>query len=348
MQKPIPLRPETGRLDLDLPRAAFATMRAFIAQPMDGTSRDPVAVARQIYGDNRGIMSFLAKADQTIGTTSGWGSPMAHAGVAAFLASMAPLSAAAALISAGLTVPIAQHGLLTVPGRDGAPASGAGVAEGAPIPVIAAPLTSAVLTPKKAGFIVTISRELAKSEAAPSVFRTLLAENAAATLDGLYFSTADATDAAPAGLLFGASSGFSGDIVTAMGEMAAAVADAGSGQVIFITAPAIAAAMPIRAPDIRATVWPSSAVPAGRLIAADPKSIVHGFSSEPEIDSADAVLLHMEDTTPLEIVSGSGPTTADPVRSLWQTAAVATRLSLPIAFATRRTGAVVFADNLQW
>lgn len=347
MTRPIPLRPETGRLDLDLPRAAFATMRAFVATPLDATSCDPVAVARALYGDDRGIMNFVAKADQTIGTTSGWGSPLAHASVGAFLASLAPLSAAAALISAGMTVPIGEHGTLTVPGRDGAPASGAGVAEGAPIPVVVAPLTSAVLTPQKAGFIVTISRELAKSEGAASVFRTLLAENAAATLDGLYFSTTDETDVAPAGLLHGAASSFSGTVIDAMDEMAAAVADGGSGQVIFIAAPAIAAAFPIRAPDVRAIVLPSSAVPAGRLIAVDPLSIVHGFSGEPEIDTADSATLHMSDG-PLEIASGTGPTTADPVRSLWQTASVTTRLILPISFATRRSGAVAYVDKLQW
>jgi hypothetical protein len=40
----------------------------------------------------------------------------------------------------------------------------------------------------------------------------------------------------------------------------------------------------------------------------------------------------MEDTTPLEIVSGTGPTTADPVRSLWQTASVGVRMLMDVSW----------------
>jgi hypothetical protein len=48
----------------------------------------------------------------------------------------------------------------------------------------------------------------------------------------------------------------------------------------------------------------------------------------------------MEDTTPLEIVSGTGPTAADPVRSLWQTASVGVRMIMDVSFKMRRSGMI--------
>jgi hypothetical protein len=42
------------------------------------------------------------------------------------------------------------------------------------------------------------------------------------------------------------------------------------------------------------------------------------------------------------------PTTADPVRALYQTVCVAVRMIVEIGFVPRRDGAVAFIDNPGW
>jgi methylthioribose-1-phosphate isomerase len=57
----------------------------------------------------------------------------------------------------------------------------------------------------------------------------------------------------------------------------------------------------------------------------------------PAFDVSEQATIHMEDTTPLEIVSGTGPTTADPVRSLWQTNSMGVRMVLDVSWTMRRS-----------
>jgi hypothetical protein len=52
--------------------------------------------------------------------------------------------------------------------------------------------------------------------------------------------------------------------------------------------------------------------------------------------------------TPLEIVSGTGPTTADPVRSMFQTNSVALKMTMPLTWAMRRTGMVQWISSVTW
>jgi hypothetical protein len=52
--------------------------------------------------------------------------------------------------------------------------------------------------------------------------------------------------------------------------------------------------------------------------------------------------------TPLEIVSGTGPTTADPVRSMFQTNSVALKMMMDVTWNMRRTGMVQWIENVTW
>jgi len=56
----------------------------------------------------------------------------------------------------------------------------------------------------------------------------------------------------------------------------------------------------------------------------------------------------MEDTTPLEIVSGTGPTTADPVRSFFQTATIGVRMLMDVSWKMRRSGMVQWIDGTSY
>jgi hypothetical protein len=58
--------------------------------------------------------------------------------------------------------------------------------------------------------------------------------------------------------------------------------------------------------------------------------------------------IHMEDTSPAEIVSATGPTTANPVRSFFQTDTQGVRMVMDVAWKMRRSGMVRWIDSTSW
>ncbi len=328
-------------------RAAFAAFKcAALGKANDPT--DAVAVCAELFPGDSVARSFLTRADATVATTttSGWAAELAQTATAAFLASLAPVSAAAGLMLRGLTVPLGGYGDAVIPARATAPSALTGVAEGAPIPVRMQTITSATLTPHKVAAIIALTRELARRSSAQQVFETMLREDAAVALDAAYFSTSAESaahirdclrpvnfvlagrchwrDGRPGGIGVGERLGRGGFRY----EFRARLGGSDPGANF-------------------ASCFPSDlAVPDGRLIAIDPRSLVHGFGPDAQIDSSAETLLHMSDA-PLEIVADD-TTVADPTRSMWQTNGIATRIILDIAFAARRTGAVQYADSVQW
>ena len=63
---------------------------------------------------------------------------------------------------------------------------------------------------------------------------------------------------------------------------------------------------------------------------------------------SDQATLHMEDTTPLDLVSGSPGTVASPQRSLFQTDSLALRMILPMNWGIRRAGTLAWVQNVTW
>lgn len=70
---------------------------------------------------------------------------------------------------------------------------------------------------------------------------------------------------------------------------------------------------------------------AGRLIAIRNSDFYTATGDAPEFDINETATVHMEDTTPLEIVSGTA-TMADPVRSFYQTATVGVRMLMDVSW----------------
>ena len=284
--------------------------------------------------------------------TAGWGAEVAVEAVPAFLASLNADSAAAALIPLGIGVSFNGNASVRIPARSTGPAALQFVKEGDPIPVKQFSLTDAInMDPYKIASISVFSRELAKRAEGEAVITGALREDAAISLDTAYFSTAAAVSGeSPAGLLYGVtpSTGYGGGdyqaIVTDLAAITTAVATAGSGQVVYVTGPARKQKLQMLMPDLKPPVLSSLAVPEDRIIAIDPRSLAHGFGPEPDIMASQYALLHMSDD-PLPI-SASG--VADPVRSTYQTATVAVRLILDIAFGKRRSGAVAYVDGVTW
>lgn len=343
---PIPLLPDYAAAARNAPnhvqRAAFC--RAFAV----ATHTDERAVIEKLYpNDDVSKILMTTRAAATAGSTtsSGWASQLVQNAVGDFLASLAPISAAAALMGQGVSLNLAasQLNAINIPLRSTAPLVPHWVNELSPIPVKSDALTSVPLGPyRKIGSIVVTTREVLKRSDAVKIFNLLLREDASRGLDAGVFSAETGSGDAHAGLLDGATpvSGGAG-LLRDLQASAAAVSAGGSGQVVFIGGPGFAAAANIDA-TIKATILPSLAVPETRLIAVDPLSLIWGTGADPDIDVSTEAVLHMSDD-PLPI-SASG--VSDPTRSLWQTDCVATRMILPISFAKRRAAAVAVIDGI--
>jgi hypothetical protein len=346
-----PLVPGDLKSRRAIPRAAFALITARV---LGGNAERHLI--RMFPDDYRAALSILQRAAETGGTTTvaGWAAELVGTAVADWLPSLYPLSAAAQIIARGMLLTFDGNGTIKVPGRATAPTAAPSVAEGGPIPARSYTLASAVLSPRKTGAIVAWSRELARlATSGEIVFRALLEEDFALSLDTAYFSAGAGSASDHAGLLNGVtatppSSGVpASDMQRDLVALAEAVSPASSDALIFVCAPGRAAAINLNE-TIEATVLPSIAVPAARVIALDASALVHGFSGVPDFLASSEATVVMSDT-PTDIgVVGSPTVVAAPTQSLFQTAQVAMRMLVDCAFAKRRPGCVAYLDATDW
>jgi hypothetical protein len=92
----------------------------------------------------------------------------------------------------------------------------------------------------------------------------------------------------------------------------------------------------------------SSTVTAKTVILIDAADFVVVGGEGPRMELSDQATLHMEDTAPLDLVSGSPGTVASPQRSLFQTDSIALRMVLPLNWVQRRAGTVAWTQNVTW
>lgn len=351
-QKPTPItiRPRT-----DVPPRHF--VRAVFAQA-------------QAIGSGKGLDAFmkddpvtpliLARALQTPGSTTavGWAAELAQDAFRNFLIDLAPYSGAARLIEQAVKAakPSNVEFATNYPVRTSGPRVPAWVAENAPIPVVSGTFANVEIGPtRKQAHIIVWSRELSKRSDADTIMEQMLREDVAAGLDASFFATTGGSTAAMAGLLNGVTpaAGYGGGdkeaIQADLTGLSDVVTAGGSGNVTFIMNPIRVARLRIKAPLLFANldIASSAAVPVDRVIAADGAGLLVAIDDAPDILVAQNPVIHMSDT-PLEIVSHTGPTTADPVRSLWQTASLAIRVIHDLAFAKRRATAVAYLDGATW
>jgi HK97 family phage major capsid protein/HK97 family phage prohead protease len=317
--------------------------------------------------------AIVTKADQTIGTTtvSGWASELVQTVNQGFLEALMPYSIYPALRAKGIGVNFDGIGTVSLPSRTAGGAGGGFVAEGSPIRVGRITTAATTMTPKKLGVIVPFSRELAKrsTPAIEGLVRQAILEDTAVILDSAIIDAVAASTARPAGLLNGVSAvatGYGG------GDYQAVVADFKTLLGPFVTANAADNITVVMNPsqglalDLMAGPGPSGAlgdwfgklrarftlvestnVPAGRLIALRNSDFATALGDAPEFDVSEQATVHMEDTTPLELVSAAG-TVADPTRSFFQTATIGVRMLMDVSWKMRRTGMVQWIDGTTW
>jgi hypothetical protein len=170
-------------------------------------------------------------------------------------------------------------------------------------------------------------------------------------LDAAIFGSQPDNGAIPQGILNGVTpitatagagiNALTGDIKALMSALAAAGAGRGT---VFVAGPAQVASMKIMlGPKWDYPLLASQALAAtNSLIALEAGSFVSGFFFAPEYVITDATALHEEDTTPGNI-SGSTP-----VRSLFQTDALALKMTLRAAFGMRAQGHAQVVNGCTW
>lgn len=315
--------------------------------------------------------AIITKADQTIGTTTvaGWASELVQTTYSEFLQALTGVSIYPELRNRGIGLNFDGSGTVSIPSRTAGGAGGGFVAEGSPIRVGRITTAATTMTPKKMGVIVPFSRELAK-RSTPQIeglVRQAIIEDTSAVLDPLILDAVAADTARPAGLLNGVTAvgvGFGGGDYMAVTEdfkalLAPFIAANAANNITVIMNPAQGLALDLMAGPVGAPNWfdairkritfiESTHATSGRLIAIRNSDFATAIGDTPDFDVSEQATIHMEDTTPLEIVSGTGPTTADPVRSLWQTASIAVRMLMDVSWKMRRTGMVQWVNGTSW
>lgn len=316
--------------------------------------------------------AIIAKADQTVGTTtvSGWASEIVQTAYADFVQALVGYSIYPALRDRGIGLSFDGAGTVSIPSRTAGGAAGGFVTEGSPIRVGRITTAATTMTPKKMGVIVPFTRELAKrsTPAIEALVRQAILEDTAAVLDAALLDATASSTARPAGLLNGVTTvgvGYGGGDYQAVVEdfkalLAPFYTANGADNITVIMHPAQALALSMMPGPgdgrfgwaeplmSRLTVIESTYATSGRLIALRNSDFATALGDAPEFDISEQATVHMEDTTPLEIVSGTGPATADPVRSFFQTATIGVRMLMDVSWTMRRSGMVQWVNGTTW
>ena len=322
-----------------------------------GMPHERAAIENAVFADDKAVHAVLSRSAVAIADTgtAGWAGELADNAVASYVATLAPMSAAAKIIGMGMQVTMGRAGTEKYPARETAPATTVPwTGEGDPIPMGSFELNNdCELSPKKFAFMVGTSRELARRLGGDAVIRQLIREDAASILDAAYFNNVAADSATHAGMLAGitAFTGYGGGDRVAMENDLVALSDAvsagGSGELVFVVSPRRANRVRILYPDLARdlTFLPSLAVADTTAIAVDPASWLHGYGDQVDIEVSPYATVHM-DTDPDPIVMSGTPAAA--VRSYYQTDSLAYRFITDLAFAARRTNAAAWTTGLTW
>jgi HK97 family phage major capsid protein len=348
-------------------RAAAVKFRSYVLQ------KDPIKIMEECYGDHEQtqVVVRAAIAGATT-TTAGWASELVATANADFLRLLDPVSVFPGLAAKGTQLSFGpQAGIIRVPSRATTPSiAGSFVAEGGAIPVRRVGLTSITLAPTKMGVLSVFTREMAaySNPTIEGLLRREIQRDTAMTIDSLLTDAVAATvGLRPAGLrngvsgLTAATGGGYAAILKDIQALAAPFDTANAGRsLVLLMAPREARALAMSpGPDGTLgwstafmgefTVLVSSAITAGMLIMVDAEDFV-SVNGTPEFMVSEHTVLHMEDTTPLNIATGAqgSGVLATPAQSMFQTASIALRMLLEITWAMRRTGMVQWQTGTNW
>jgi hypothetical protein len=290
--------------------------------------------------------------------SSGAANALAMTAVVDAIIDLGGISAAANLFALAERRDFQGRASISVPSAivTGADAGGF-VAEGSPVPVRKRTLSALTLSPCKLLVMNEFSNEAARYSDFDTNNRDALTKATAVLLDSVLLSnTAAAAGTRPAGILNGLTSG----TPTAAGAdarttdlrvlIAAQHAANAGARPVFIMAPEQFVVMSDKVgPKFNYPFFGSNALAAGTIICIDVSGFVFAYGSTPpvEFEISDQTALHEEDTSPAQLATGTGPTVATPIRSLWQTNTSVMKMRCELSWAVQ-TGCVNFLSSVNW
>jgi hypothetical protein len=291
------------------------------------------------------LLTRSATAPTTLANTAALQSVAMH-----FVASLVPVSAAAAVISRSLQLTFDHVARISVPALTLPDAAWLG--ESTAIPVVAGTTSpGALLDPYKLATLVVLTGEMIRNSNAEAMVRQVLIESISPILDAALFSANAALPGVrPAGILSGISpltpSSATSPIdamISDIASIATALAPvAGGRSPLVVAAPAQAVALLMRSPRELWQVIPCAALPAKTVIGIVPAAIATAISS-PRIEASNTAMVEM-DTAP----TGDPTTATCPTISLFQSDEVGLRFILPSSWARRSASAVAWLNNVAW
>jgi hypothetical protein len=343
-----------GRASIDRPGGL--TARAAVCALFSHTQRRGADdIAREHFRADRDLDRLLTqRATTSPASTSavGWAAELISTVTADIADTLLPASAFVQLRALGIEYMLNGSALIRVPTWSPT-ATGAFVAEAAPIPVAAFVFGQIALGPKKCASIVAISDELiaALPVDVEQTMNTIVGESLALTIDGVLLDSGAVSATRPAGLLNGvtpltatAGGGFTallGDVK----QLTAAIAPA--RRPVLIAGPVQAASLGLLAPSSALPVIIAPTLAAGTVIAVDAAAFASALGI-PAFRASMNATLHMNDVPGALSAVGTPNVVAAPMRSNFQTDVTAMRTILPCDWTLRRIGAVAAINGATW
>jgi HK97 family phage prohead protease/HK97 family phage major capsid protein len=365
----------------DLGAVDYLIRAATVAYFAKTTGRMAPEVRQRIYGEDEPTQQacdllLRAASAPALMSVTGWAAELVHQIYTDFLELLLPKAILARLAARGLTLNFGQAGRIIIPTRQRTPTlAGSFVGEGMAIPVRQGAFSSQTLTPKKVAVITVWSREM-NDHSIPAIeglLREAVQVDTSIAIDTVLIDANAATTIRPPGLLFGitpltATAGggltaLTGDLI----KLTQALATGTYGNIrdpVWIVNPAdmIAAGLtaapntgifPFR-DEIKAGTLAnipyidSVTIAQHQMLLVDAADFVVVGGEAPRLEISDQATLHMEDTNPTDLVSGSPGVVATPQRSLFQTDSLALRLVMPLNWLQRRAGTIVQMTGTTW
>lgn len=337
-----------------------------------GRGIDQVLEQHYPVRDEATEMAVMKRTDAPLGTTttSGFASQLVQSTWASFLDALRGKSVYPVLRDRGYGISFDSAGTAYLPQLTGGGANGSFFAEGSPIRVGRVTVSAPTFTARKMGVIIPFTREAARRSTPQleTVVRRAIVDDTAATLDPLILDATAGDTIRPAGILNGVSataSGYGGGDHTAVKEdfkalLAPFIAANAVDNITVVMNPAQGLAISMMdGPDnntswfagiaSRVNIVESTHATSGRLIALRNTDFATALGDMPEFEMSNQATIHMEDTTPLEIVESASPdVVAAPVRSFWQTDSMGIRMIMDVSWVMARSGMVGWIDGTSY
>ena len=332
---------------------------------------------RQMYGNDEATFAVLkAVVNPAQTTVAGWAAELISTMNAEFLDRLIPNAIYPQLAAKGVKYTFGPNsGIIKIPTRTSTQTlHGTWVGEGIAKPVRRASFTTVSLTPTKLAVISTFTEEMSQysSPAIEGIIRQGMADDTSIQLDTYLIDAVAGSATRPAGLLNGVTPITASVLTPATAAMVAdlkalinALTAANGGRnVVILMNPTQALALAFAQTTtgdflfsnqgeagnkFNVSFIVSTTVPAGRVIAIDAADFASATGDSPRFAISTEATLHEEDV-PLPLatgVQGSG-VLATPMRSLFQTDAIAIRLSLYVNWVMRRTLMVQTIAAVTW